>query len=99
VAENTYTSRPNLDSAQRKLGLISIEEIDRRAINQIYNQIENKLEIPILGTQLVSLAQYLPYPKIKFFALSGLSNESNLRDGNQRSNSLFANRAIFQRSL
>lgn len=63
--------------SKEKLGLISIEEIDRRAINQIYNQIENKLADPNIGDAIGKPSTVSPYPKIKFFALSGLSNESN----------------------
>lgn len=63
--------------SKEKLGLISIEEVDRRAINQIYNQIENKLADPNIGATIGKPSTVSPYPKIKFSALSGLSNDSN----------------------
>lgn len=63
--------------SKEKLGLTSVEEIDRRAINQIYNQIENKLSDPNIGDTIGKPSTVSPYPKIKFFSLSGLTNESN----------------------
>jgi len=51
------------DSAKGKLGLISIEEIDRRAINQIYNQIENKLADPNIGDAIGVSSTVSPHPK------------------------------------
>lgn len=63
--------------SKEKLGLTSVEEIDRRAINQIYNQIDNKLADPNIGAAIGKPSSVSPNPKIKFFALSGLSSESN----------------------
>lgn len=63
--------------SKEKLGLTSVEEIDRRAINQIYNQIETKLADPNIGDAIGRPSTVSPNPYIKFFALSGLSSESN----------------------
>jgi hypothetical protein len=60
-----------------KLGLFEAGAIEERAINQINNQIRAKLEDPIIGRAIGSPSNVPPEPLMKFFALSGMSNENN----------------------
>ena len=63
--------------SREKLGIYSYEDIDKRAINQIYNQIEAKLIDPNIGHVIGKPSTIAPEPLMKIFALSGLSNENN----------------------
>ena len=63
--------------SREKLGLETYEEIDARAINQIVNQVGAKLVDPNIGDAIGRPSTVSPDPLIKFYALSGLSNESN----------------------
>ena len=63
--------------SKEKLGLRSYEDIDARAINQIVAQIQAKLADPNIGQAIGQPSTISPYPIMKVFALSGLTNESN----------------------
>ncbi|MHC5732671.1 MAG: hypothetical protein ACYTXY_53230, partial [Nostoc sp.] len=52
------------------------EEIDRQALNQIQNQV-SALLASRLGKAIARPSTFSPLPAIKFFALSGLSNEQD----------------------
>lgn len=60
-----------------KLGLTEAGDSEKRAIALINNQIGAKLQDPIIGKALGSPSNVSPNPLLKFFALSGLSNENN----------------------
>ncbi len=63
--------------SREKLKLESYEEIDARAINQIVSQLGAKLVDPNIGDVIGRPSTVNPNPIIKFYALSGLSNDSN----------------------
>lgn len=63
--------------SKEKLGLQTYEEIDRKAINQIVNQLSAKLVDPNIGDVIGKPSTLSPTPKMKIFALSGLTNENN----------------------
>ena len=54
----------------------SFEEIDRQALNQIQNQV-SALLASRLGKAIARPSTFSPEPAIKFFALSGLTNEQD----------------------
>jgi len=61
---------------KEQLNLQSFEAIDRAAINQIQSQCTALLTSP-LGKAIGRPSTFSPAPAIKFFALSGLSNEQD----------------------
>lgn len=61
---------------KEQLNLQNFEEIDRIAINQIQSQCTALLTSP-LGKAIGKPSTFSPTPAIKFFALSGLSNEQD----------------------
>lgn len=63
--------------SKEKLGLKSVEDLDRQAINQIVNQLDAKLHDPEIGHAIGRPSTIPPSPKMKIFALSGMNNESN----------------------
>lgn len=63
--------------SREKLELHDFGEIESRAINQINNQISAKLEDPNIGDAIGKPSSIPPDPAMKFFALSGLTNENN----------------------
>ncbi len=63
--------------SKEKLGLRSYEDMDKRALNQIVAQIQAKLADPNIGKAIGKPSTISPYPIMKVFALSGLTNESN----------------------
>lgn len=63
--------------SREKLGLESYSTIDERAIAQINNQIGAKLVDPNIGKAISRPSNLPPLPDMSFFALSGLTNESN----------------------
>jgi len=63
--------------SREKLGIDDCKDIDERAINQINNQIEAKLIDPNIGRAISRPSDIPPEPDMKFFALSGLTNENN----------------------
>lgn len=80
--------------SKEKLGIFNAGEIEERAINQIVNQIEAKLQDPIIGRAIGSPSNVPPDPLMKFFGLSGLNNKNN-----QYIMSLVAHLACFNTSL
>jgi hypothetical protein len=63
--------------SREKLGLRNFEEIDRRAINQIVNQVTAKLVDPNIGDVIGKPSNISPAPMMQIFSLSGLSDENN----------------------
>lgn len=63
--------------SKEKLKLDSYSEIDARAINQIVSQLGAKLLDPNIGDVIGRPSTVNPSPIIKFYALSGLTNDSN----------------------
>ncbi|MGL5836208.1 MAG: hypothetical protein ACRC1Z_23685, partial [Waterburya sp.] len=63
--------------SKEKLGFFEAGAIEEKAINQINNQIRAKLEDPIIGRAIGSPSNVNPDPLLKFFALSGMSNQNN----------------------
>jgi hypothetical protein len=63
--------------SKEKLNLEHYGDIDARAINQIYSQLEAKLLDPNIGGLIGKPSTVNPSPKMTFFALSGLTSESN----------------------
>lgn len=63
--------------SKEKLKLESYEEIDARAINQIVSQLGAKLVDPNIGEVIGRPSTVNPNPIIKFYALSGLTNDNN----------------------
>jgi len=63
--------------SKEKLNLRSYSAIDERAINQIHSQVGAKLLDPNVGDAIGCPSSVSPDPLIKFYALSGLTNESN----------------------
>ena len=63
--------------SKEKLGIYDFGGIDERAINQINNQISTKLIDPNIGKAISQPSDIPPDPVMKFFALSGLTNENN----------------------
>ncbi|MTJ46631.1 hypothetical protein FJR05_01380, partial [Dolichospermum sp. UHCC 0259] len=61
---------------RERLNLRSFEEIDRQALNQIQNQV-SALLASRLGKAIARPSTFSPEPAIKFFALSGLTNEQD----------------------
>jgi hypothetical protein len=61
---------------RERLNLRSFEEIDRQALNQIQNQVSALLGSR-LGKAIARPSTFSPEPAIKFFALSGLTNEQD----------------------
>nr|WP_236117274.1 hypothetical protein [Hassalia byssoidea] len=61
---------------RERLNLRSFEEIDRLALNQIQNQV-SALLASRLGKAIARPSTFSPIPAVKFFALSGLSNEQD----------------------
>ena len=61
---------------KEQLNLRSYEQIDALAINQIHSQVKALLISP-LGKAIGKPSSFSPEPAIKFFALSGLSNEQD----------------------
>ncbi|MGB3204217.1 MAG: ATP-binding protein [Crinalium sp.] len=62
--------------SRERLNLKSFEDIDRIAINQINSQTQALLATRV-GKSLSKPSSFSPEPAIKFFALSGLSNEQD----------------------
>lgn len=62
--------------SKERLNLKSFEELDRLAINQILSQ-GNALLTSRLGKAIGQPSTFSPEPAVKFFALSGLSNEQD----------------------
>ena len=62
--------------SRERLNLRSYEELDRMAISQINNQVEALLASRI-GKAIGRPSTFSPEPAIKFFALSGLTNEQD----------------------
>jgi hypothetical protein len=63
--------------SREKLGLRNFEEIDRRAINQIVNQVTAKLVDPNIGDVIGKPSNISPAPMMQIFSLSGLTDENN----------------------
>jgi hypothetical protein len=63
--------------SREQLDLKSYEEMDARAINQIVAQVGAKLVDPNIGDAIGRPSSVNPEPMITFYALSGLTNESN----------------------
>lgn len=63
--------------SREKLKLESYEDIDARAINQIVSQLGAKLVDPNIGDVIGRPSTVNPTPLIKFYALSGLTNDAN----------------------
>lgn len=63
--------------SREKLGLYEYSDIDERAIAQISNQIGAKLVDPNIGKAISRPSDIPPLPDMTFFALSGLTNETN----------------------
>jgi hypothetical protein len=63
--------------SREQLDLKSYEDIDARAINQIVSQVGAKLVDPNIGDAIGQPSSVNPDPIIKFYALAGLTNESN----------------------
>ncbi|WP_227788727.1 hypothetical protein [Nodularia sp. LEGE 04288] len=61
---------------RERLNLRSFEDIDRQALNQIHSQV-SALLASRLGKAIARPSTFSPAPTIKFFALSGLSNEQD----------------------
>jgi hypothetical protein len=62
--------------SKERLNLKSFEELDKQAINQILSQ-GNALLASRLGKAIGRPSTFSPEPAVKFFALSGLSNEQD----------------------
>lgn len=62
--------------SKEQLNLQNFEDIDRAAIAQIHSQVTALLASP-LGKAVGKPSTFSPEPAIKFFALSGLSNEQD----------------------
>lgn len=63
--------------SREKLGLQNFEEIDRRAINQIVQQLSAKLIDPNIGDAIGAPSDFSPAPFVQIFSFSGLTNENN----------------------
>jgi hypothetical protein len=63
--------------SREQLDFKSYEDIDARAINQIVSQVGAKLVDPNIGDAIGQPSSVNPEPMIKFYALAGLTNESN----------------------
>jgi hypothetical protein len=63
--------------SREQLDLKSYEDMDARAINQIVAQVGAKLVDPNIGDAIGRPSSVNPEPMITFYALSGLTNESN----------------------
>lgn len=63
--------------SREQLDLKSYEDIDAQAINQIVAQVGAKLVDPNIGDAIGRPSSVNPEPMITFYALSGLTNESN----------------------
>ncbi|WP_052055919.1 hypothetical protein [Myxosarcina sp. GI1] len=63
--------------SKEKLGLYDFGDIEARAIAQINNQLSAKLSDPNIGDAIGKPSNIPPNPVMKFFALSGLTNENN----------------------
>jgi hypothetical protein len=61
---------------RERLNLRSFEDIDRLALNQIHSQVSTLLSSR-LGRAIARPSTFSPEPAIKFFALSGLTNEQD----------------------
>jgi hypothetical protein len=62
--------------SRERLNLRNFEELDKMAINQIHSQI-SALLASRLGSAVGRPSTFPPSPLIKFFALSGISNEND----------------------
>jgi hypothetical protein len=63
--------------SREQLDLKSYEDMDARAINQIAAQVGAKLVDPNIGDAIGRPSTVNPEPMITFYALAGLTNESN----------------------
>ena len=63
--------------SREKLQLQDYEEIDRRALNQIKNELKIRLLDPNIGDALAKPSSYSPAAMCKCFGFSGLSNQQN----------------------
>ena len=63
--------------SKEKLGLYNCNELQERAIAQINNQISAKMVDPNIGKAISRPSDIPPLPEMTFFALSGLTSETN----------------------
>ena len=63
--------------SREKLQLQDYEEIDRRALNQIKNELQIRLQDPNIGNAIAQPSSYSPEAMVKCFAFSGLTNKQN----------------------
>lgn len=63
--------------SKEKLGLYNCTDLEERAIAQINNQISAKIVDPNIGKSISRPSNIPPLPQMTFFALSGLTSETN----------------------